>query len=597
MAYTADRADVRSHRRSPAQRRFRLTPWIIGGLIVVLLGAGGAYAVPRLVKGSCKGSVTATVIASPATATLLESLATKWSGTDPTVAGQCAHVAVSSRETAVMAQALGTEWDAKTGTPPDVWVPDSSAWVRRASTAAIAERMMPDLQPSLARTPSVLAMPKPMAEALGWPAGELSWQDMINKVAADPQGWAKYNKADWGAFKFGMSDPLQSTAGLLALMAILDGNDDGEVTSDEQATLAKLKQERAIYTNTTSQLLDGLSKADRQGGDAGLKYISAFPALEQDVLTYNKANPKVPLVAVYPSNGSADADNPYLILEAPWAQKDKQDAAKSFLAYARGPEGRKVFLDAGFRDSNRDAGGPLMGNAAFSADIKTLPRAVLLPESVKQSMDSWTALTRPTNVLLVLDVSGSMAEAVPGTGKNRMQLAKEAARGAVQLFDGDVNAGLWVFSTKQNGPQDYKQLIPIGRIADQVSGKPRREQMISAIDKLTPVGDTGLYDTAAAAQQAVADAYKPGATNLVVLMTDGKNDDSTGGLTIDALRAKIEANATSDKMVPIVTVGYGNDADFAALQEISRASGGALYTSKTAFDINEVLLTAIFGKV
>ena len=33
------------------------------------------------------------------------------------------------------------------------------------------------------------------------------------------------------------------------------------------------------------------------------------------------------------------------------------------------------------------------------------------------------------------------------------------------------------------------------------------------------------------------------------------------------------------------------------LQEISRASGGTLYTSKTAFDSNEVLLTAIFGKV
>ena len=176
-----------------------------------------------------------------------------------------------------------------------------------------------------------------------------------------------------------------------------------------------------------------------------------------------------------------------------------------------------------------------------------------------------------------------------------MQLAKDAAREAVQLFDGDVDAGLWVFSTRQNGQQDYKQLIPIGRVGDQVNGKARRDQMVAAIDKLAPIGDTGLYDTAAAAQQAVVDAYKPGATNLVVLMTDGKNDDPTGGLTLDQLRPKLEANAASDKKVPIVTVGYGNDADFASLQEISRVSGGALYTSKTAFDINEVLLTAIFG--
>ena len=240
-----------------------------------------------------------------------------------------------------MAQALGTDWDTKAGSPPDVWVPDSTAWVRRASTAAIAERMMPDLQPMLARTPSVLAMPKPMAEALGWPGGELSWQDIINKVAADPQGWAKYSKGDWGTFKFGMSDPLQSTAGLLALMAILDGNDDGEVTAEEQATLAKLKQERAVYTDTTAQLLDDLGKADDQDGNKALQYVSAFPALEQDVLAYNKTNPKVPLVAVYPSNGSADADNPYLILDAPWAEKDNRTSRRQFLAYLRGPAGAR----------------------------------------------------------------------------------------------------------------------------------------------------------------------------------------------------------------------------------------------------------------
>ena len=168
----------------------------------------------------------------------------------------------------------------------------------------------------------------------------------------------------------------------------------------------------------------------------------------------------------------------------------------------------------------------------------------------------------------------------------------------MQLFDGDVDAGLWVFSTRQNGQQDYKQLIPIGRVGDQVNGKARRDQLVAAIDKLAPIGDTGLYDTAAAAQQAVVDAYKPGATNLVVLMTDGKNDDPSR--RADPRPAAGEARAptpTSDKKVPIVTVGYGDDADFAALQEISRVSGGALYTSKTAFDINEVLLTAIFGKV
>jgi Ca-activated chloride channel homolog len=589
--------NVRSHRRTPA-RRFPALPWIIVAVVVVLLGGAGTVGYSYLSKKSCTGNVTAQVIAAPATAPTLQSLAQSWQKSKPEVGGTCVNVAIRTRDSAVMAQQLGTDWDTKAnGVQPDVWVPDSVAWVNRASTAAVAERMMPDLQPSLARSPAVIAMPKPMAEALGWPTGDLSWQDLINKIAADPQGWAKYGKADWGKFRFGMTDPLDSTAGLLSLMAILDGNDDGEVTPDEQSTVFKLKQLRAVYTETTDQIFAGLAQADKQGQDAALQYVSAFPAIEHDILAYNRTNPKVPLVAVYPSNGSSDADNPYLILDSPWAAKSRQGAAKAFLEYARGPVGRQAFLDAGWRDPNRVAGSALAESASFSPKIKTLPRAVLLPESVTDSMTTWTALTRPTNVLLVLDVSGSMKEQVPGTGKTRLQLAQDAARSAVSLFDGDVTAGLWQFSSKQQGNTDYKSLVTIGKLSDPLNGKSRRDQMLSQIDKLVAVGDTGLYDTAAAAQQALVDAYKPGATNLVVLMTDGKNDDPTGGLNLDQLQQKIAANAAGDKKVPIVTVGYGNDADFAALQDISRASGGDLYTSKTAFDINQVLETAIFGRV
>jgi Ca-activated chloride channel family protein len=598
MARPADRhTGVRSHRKG-GRRRAPVLGWVAAGVVLVLLAGLGVTGVRYLTRERCSGSVTAQVIASAETAGILTELSRRWARTTPSVNGVCSNVVIRSRDAAVMAQALGTDWDSKAGGPaPDVWVPDSTAWVRRASTAAVAERMMPDRQPSLARSPAVIAMPKPMAEAIGWPGTGISWQDIVTKVAADPAGWGKYGKDDWGRFRFGMTDPLSSTAGLLSLMAVLDGDDDGEVTPEEQNAVFKLKQERALYTETTGEITAGLAKADRESADAAMKYVSAFPAFEQDVVAYNKNNPKVPLVAVYPSNGSADADYPYLVLEAPWATRQKQDVARAFLGYARGVEGRKAFLDAGFRDSNREAGRPLEESPSFSAKLKTLPRAVLLPESVKQSMDTWTALTRPTNVLLVLDVSGSMNEQVPGTGRTRLQLAKDAAHGAVSLFADDVDAGLWTFSSRQTASTDYRMVVPIGQVSDQVGGKTRRDQMTTQIDKLAALGDTGLYDTAAAAQQAVADTYQKGATNLVVLITDGKNDDPTGGLSLDQLRAKLDANATSGKKVPIVTVGYGNDADFAALQEISRVSGGTLYTSKTAFDINQVLLTAIFGRI
>ena len=43
-------------------------------------------------------------------------------------------------------------------------------------------------------------------------------------------------------------------------------------------------------------------------------------------------------------------------------------------------------------------------------------------------------------------------------------------------------------------------LIPGDGIGPEVSGATRRDQLLSQIDKIQPTGDTGLYDTAAAAQ-------------------------------------------------------------------------------------------------
>ena len=236
-----------------------------------------------------------------------------------------------------MAQALGTDWDTKAGSPPDVWVPDSTAWVRRASTAAIAERMMPDLQPMLARHPvgpgdaeadgggprlarrrAVLAgrhqqgrrRPAGLGEVRQGRLGPVQVRDerpaAVHRRAARAHGDPGRQRRRRG-HRRGAGDPRQAQAGTRRL---------------HRHHLAAARRPR---------------QGRRPGPGKALQYISAFPALEQDVLAYNKTNPKVPLVAVYPSNGSADADNPYLILDAPWAEKDKQDVARQFLALPARP--------------------------------------------------------------------------------------------------------------------------------------------------------------------------------------------------------------------------------------------------------------------
>jgi hypothetical protein len=58
------------------------------------------------------------------------------------------------------------------GPRPDVWVPASSAWALQVALrqqAASRPVLIPLEYPKVATTPMVMAMPKPMAQALGWP--------------------------------------------------------------------------------------------------------------------------------------------------------------------------------------------------------------------------------------------------------------------------------------------------------------------------------------------------------------------------------------------------------------------------------------------
>ena len=64
-------------------------------------------------------------------------------------------------------------------------------------------------------TPLVIAMPKPMADALGYPETPIGWAD-IARLATSDEGWAAYGHPEWGAFKLGKTNPNFSTSGLSA---------------------------------------------------------------------------------------------------------------------------------------------------------------------------------------------------------------------------------------------------------------------------------------------------------------------------------------------------------------------------------------------
>jgi Ca-activated chloride channel family protein len=104
---------------------------------------------------------------------------------------------------------------------PVVWSPASSAYVPVTNAnwrQTHAEDLVIGTPSDLVLSPVVIAMWRPMAEALGWPDTPIGWSD-IAELATSEEGWAAYGYPEWGSFKLGHTHPNFSNSGIISVIA------------------------------------------------------------------------------------------------------------------------------------------------------------------------------------------------------------------------------------------------------------------------------------------------------------------------------------------------------------------------------------------
>ena len=374
--------------RSRGRRAIPLVLAVVVGLVLVLVvralvtGGGDDDAQQRADgSGQRTGCTPLHVTASSEKAALLARVAADYNRSGRTVDGSCVDVEVTSKASGGAMEALARGWDEKVDGPrPDVWTPASRSWsvlLEQRTAAQDKGDLVPAETPSIAQTPLVIAMPKPMAEALGWPDKPLGWADVLS-LARDPKGWGGKGHAEWGAFKLGKTNPQFSTSGLNATIGTYFAatGRSSDLTAKDVSNPKVVAYVKAIegsvvhYGDTTLTFLENLYQAAEAG--RGLTYISAVTVEEKSVWDYNQGNPsgdpgtlgqrgkpRVPLVAVYPKEGTLVSDNPYVVLTAEWVDAAKKRAAADFLAFVTEPAQQKRFTDAAFRDAGGKPGGAL----------------------------------------------------------------------------------------------------------------------------------------------------------------------------------------------------------------------------------------------
>lgn len=550
-------------RHSSAKARgWRSTSPVVALCVLLVLAVGGWFTVDflseRMTASDCDTTTVLNVTAAPDIAPVIARSGRMVSTEDQR---GCYEVRVSNRGSSATAESLvvsdGTE-------RPDVWIPESTIWLQRAQTGGAWPA--PVAGTSIASSPVVLALTEDAATQLGWPAAAPTWPQVVGPAARD--------------FAIGLPDPGREPVGISLLFGI------------RQLTRATADPAKAMTTElrslspSTEEDMAGLF-ARLPGGTTTDEPLDGFPTSENSVLRHNVKQTGTQLVAAYADPPVPALDYPFVVL--PETSAAKRAAAERFLRLLLGQDTAEALSDAGFRTPD---GQMLRKRDTESRTSTAKMTPVRLPnaDDVDQLLNEWAGVNLSGRVQVLLDVSGSMNEPVPGTGATRMAVTLQAAELGIGIMRPTTKLGIWLFSTDLDGPgKDYRELLPVKPISEHAaSGGIAQLRAVQAL----PNGATGLYDSTLAAYQSARQNFEPGRINTVIVLTDGRNDDDSG-ITRDLLLVELGKLQDPRRPIRVIGIGIGTDIDVGELQAIAGATGGQAFTTPDPTQIGDIFHAAL----
>lgn len=438
-------------------------------------------------------------------------------------------------------------------------------------------------------------MLSPIAVGLNQTAAkQLGWDD---PATAAKVGWREITQAaSQGKLRYALSNPATSNQGFMALMGVVAAasqKSEALTAADvNRAAIAGFLKGYKLPGDNSTYLTEKF--LEQQGNNPS--QVNAFINYESWLLSLNNGGKlREKLVLVYPHEGVATADYPFMLLK-----DDRRDDYLKVVAYLKGADAQKWLARQTLRR-------PINAEvAAIVADL--LPKEgmrIELPFSPDRALadgliDAYlNEFRRPIASTFVLDTSGSM----DGHGR-RAQLiqALHYVAGADSSLTGRLakltnREKVWMLPfSDQPWRMTYFEL-PAGR--PQAQGVQLQEdseakQAILAdvrayADGLRMTGGTALYDSVLAALKHMLEQKQknPNYQYSVVAFTDGEN---TKGRSLEQFQQAYAALPEDVRGIPVFMVLFG-EAKEADLKALVQTTGGKV------FDARKTPLYAVFKDI
>jgi hypothetical protein len=218
---------------------------------------------------------------------------------------------------------------------------------------------------------------------------------------------------------------------------------------------------------------------------------------------------------------------------------------------------------------------------------------VLGRHQVDHVFATWYAADRRADLLLVVDVSGSMAEPAEGSTRALIGLVRDGMLTLARLLPDDSELSVWAFGSLLDPPRDYQVLLPRAPL-----DAGQRQRLGDAAAALTArQTGTGLYDTILAAYLAARDGYRDGIANQVVVFTDGHNQDDPGSISAAQLSQQLSAAADPQRPVQLTVITFGSKPEAQVLEGALEPVEGYVDPLTRADEVRSVFIHVAAGGV
>jgi len=455
---------------------------------------------------------------------------------------------------------------------PTVWSPASDVYVPVANDEwrrSHASDLTPASFNYLVLSPVVIAMWKPMAEVLGWPDTPLGFAD-IAELATSDEGWAAFGYPEWGGFKFGHTHPNYSNSGLVSIIAqtyagagkqrdlTMDDLNDPEV----QAFVADVQSSIIHYGTSTGFFAERMFERGPSYLSAAVMYENLIVA--QEAKRLSGASSQLPVVAIYPKEGTFWSNHPYIVLNAPWVTDEQRSAAQDFEKFLLDRPQQSRAIELGFRPA--DPAIPLTSplDAQHGVDINQPQTVLEVPsgEVTAGVQALWKQVKKPVDLVLVIDTSGSMKG-------DKISSARTSLVNFIDLLDDRDRLQVISFNT------DIYDLTEMSVLGE------KREDTIRRVSGIIEGGGTRLYDATDKAIKDLAANGDPNHIRAVVVLSDGQDNEST--LRLESLLAELGGSSEEGgNAIKLFTIAFGNDADQDILRQMAEITGGKQFKSDPA---------------